>query len=69
MGGALLSAAFFGVILSFSLLLLVVSLFILLFVNVNSPEFAPTILSVAANVITVVGCGLVLRKLTAKKHQ
>jgi len=69
MGGALLSAALFGVILSFSLLLLVVSLFILLFVNVNSPEFAPTILSVAANVITVVGCGLVLRKLTAKKHQ
>ena len=69
MGGALLSVALFGVILSFSLLLLVVSLFILLFVNVNSPEFAPTILSVAANVITVVGCGLVLRKLTAKKHQ
>ena len=69
MGGALLSVALFGVILSFSLVLLVVSLFTLLFVNVNSPEFAPTILSVAANVITVVGCGLVLRKLTAKKHQ
>jgi hypothetical protein len=50
-------------------MLLVVSLFTLLFVRVDSPEFAPTILSVAANVITVVGCGLVLRKLLAKKHQ
>ena len=64
-----MGVALFRVILSFSLMLLVVSLFTLLFVNVNSPEFAPTILSVAANVITVVGCGLVLRKLTAKKHQ
>jgi len=69
MGVALLSAALFGVILSFSLMLLVVSLFTLLFVKVDTPEFAPTILSVAANVITVVGCGLVLRKLLAKKHQ
>jgi hypothetical protein len=68
MGVALLSTALFGVILSFSLVLLVVSLFTLFFVNVNSPEFAPTILSVAANVITVVGCGLVLRKLLAKRH-
>jgi hypothetical protein len=64
-----MGVALFGVILSFSLVLLVVSLFTLLFVNVNSPEFAPTILSVAANVITVVGCGLVLRKLLARKHQ
>jgi hypothetical protein len=64
-----MGVALFGVILSFSLLLLVVSLFTLLFVNVNSPEFAPTILSVTANVITVVGCGLVLRKLLARKHQ
>ena len=69
MGVALLSAALFGVILSFSLMLLVVSLFTLLFVGVDTPEFAPTILSVTANVITVVGCGLVLRKLLANKHQ
>ena len=64
-----MGVALFGVILSFSLVLLAVSLFTLLFVRVDSPEFAPTILSVAANVITVVGCGLVLRKLSAKKRQ
>lgn len=69
MGVARLSAALFGVIFSFSLVLLVVSLFTLLFVKTDSPEFAPTILSVAANVITVVGCGFVLRKLSAKKRQ
>jgi uncharacterized membrane protein YcjF (UPF0283 family) len=64
-----MGVALFGVILSFSLVLLVVSLFTLLFVRADSPEFAPTILSVAANVITVIGCGLVLRKLSARKHQ
>ena len=64
MGVAILKA-----VLSLGLTLLILSIIAFLFVPRDAPGLVPAILSIAANVITVVGCGIVLRKLSAKKHQ
>jgi mannose/fructose/N-acetylgalactosamine-specific phosphotransferase system component IIC len=59
----------FRIILSFGLFLLVFSLFALAIVKPDTPEFVPAVLSVAFNLITVIGAALVVRYLRAKNKK
>jgi hypothetical protein len=55
-------------ILSLGLVLFILSLVALVWVPADSPGAVPAALALTANLLTVVGAGLVLRKLSAKKR-
>lgn len=55
-------------LLSLGLVLLVLSLFALVLVPADSPSAVPAVLALTANLITVAGAGLILRKLSTKKR-
>jgi mannose/fructose/N-acetylgalactosamine-specific phosphotransferase system component IIC len=55
--------------LSLGLVFLILSLFALAFVNKDAPEVVPAVLSVAINLLTVIGSWLVLRFLASKRNK
>jgi hypothetical protein len=55
--------------LSLGLVLLIFSLFALSLVKPDTPEFVAAVLSTLANLITVVGCGLLLRYLISRRNK
>ena len=61
--------SFCRISLSFGLILLLFSLFSLTIVKTDAPEFVPAVLSVAVNLITVLGSAAVLYYLRSKRKK
>jgi mannose/fructose/N-acetylgalactosamine-specific phosphotransferase system component IIC len=59
----------FRISLSIGLIFLIFSLVALAFVKMDAPEIVPAVLSVAFNLVTVIGSWLVLRYLASKRKK